>query len=285
MIKIFQKKYIGRWVEYDFFGIKLKLKVKPSHIDTINLVLDENYGIGNRIFSIVNIIKYCSPKKLNIFWDNKGWVNQNFEDLFRCNFDCEINEYQEIQSNWKNSKNERTIYFPQASLITPDRVERTLAKENITNEIWQDYRKIFSQIFPCKKTEERVQKISLPETYVALQIRNAPDWDRYNRNESLEKFLYKINEYPKETVFYLSSMNKETSDYIKNNVVHKIIELPQKDYKSMYDAIVDLYVMSKADEGIYSYGSTFGELAWWLSDKKQKYTIIGSPKNWKWINP
>lgn len=280
-MKIFEKKYIARWVEYAFLGLKIKLKTKPVHIDTINLVLDENYGIGNRIFSIVNAIKYYTPQNLNVYWDNEGWVTQMLKDLFECHFNCNLSEFQEIPKNWINSKKERTIYFPQASLITPDKVERTLAKENITDEIREIYRKIFSQLLPSEKINKRIQAISLPKSYIALQVRNAPDWNEYGRNENLDIFVEEINKYPEGTVFYLSSMNKETSDYIKEHTKYKIIELPEKDYKSMYDAISDLYIMSKAREGIYSYGSTFGELAWWLSDKKQKYTIIGSDKNWK----
>ena len=96
-------------------------------------------------------------------------------------------------------------------------------------------------------------------------------------------FLDEINKYPPETVFYISAMNKETSDYIKNNCKYKILELPDKNYKSMYDAVADLYIMSRAKEGIYSFGSTFGELAWWLAEEEQKYSIAGSDKNWKWI--
>ncbi len=280
-MKIFEKKYIARWVVYKFLGIKLKLKSKPVHVDTINLVLDENYGIGNRIFSIVNAIKYYTPQNLNIYWDNKRWVTQALKDLFECHFNCNLSEFQEIPKTWTNSKKEHTIYFPQASLITPDKVERTLAKENITDDIRETYRKIFSQIRPSEKINKRIQTISLPKSYIALQVRNAPDWSEYGRNENLDKFVDEINKYPEGTNFYLSSMNKETSDYIKEHTKHKIIELPEKDYKSMYDAIADLCIMSKAKEGIYSYGSTFGELAWWLSDEKQKYTIIGSDKNWK----
>lgn len=108
-----------------------------------------------------------------------------------------------------------------------------------------------------------------------------PDWDDYGRNENLQLFLDEIKTFPKDTIFYLSAMNKDISDFIKNNSDYKICELIEKNYKSMYDAIADLYIMSKAVSGIYSYGSTFGELAWWLADKEQKFTIAGTSNNWK----
>lgn len=280
---ILSKKYIAKWVVYNFLGIKCKFKSKPVHIDKINLILDDNYGIGNRIFSIVNAIEYYTPKLLSIYWNNKGWVDKSFKELFDYKFDCEIKEFEEVQKDWKNSKNERTIYYPQASIITFDGIERTLANKNITDSIRNIYSEIFSKIKPSEKVMENINKIKLPESYIALQIRNAPDWNKYGRNENLDKFLDEMSKYSCNTIFYLSCMNKETSDYIKTKNKHKIIELPNKNYNSMYDAVADLYIMSKAKSGIYSFGSTFGELAWWLAENNQPYTIIGSDENWKWM--
>ena len=119
---MFKKQYTARWVEYNICGIKIKIKSKPKHIDTVNLVLESNYGIGNRIFAIINALEYYSPKRINLFWDNQGWVTQRLNDLFECHLNCNLIEYQEIPQTWTNSENERTIYFPQASLITHDKV-------------------------------------------------------------------------------------------------------------------------------------------------------------------
>lgn len=113
---MFKKQYTARWVEYNICGIKIKIKSKPKHIDTVNLVLESNYGIGNRIFAIINALEYYSPKRINLFWDNQGWVTQRLNDLFECHLNCNLIEYQEIPQTWTNSENERTIYFPQASL-------------------------------------------------------------------------------------------------------------------------------------------------------------------------
>lgn len=279
---MFKKQYTARWIEYNILGIKFKIKSKPEHIDTVNLVLESNYGIGNRIFAIINALEYYSPKRINFFWDNQGWVNESFYSLFKQNFPCEIVEYNSIEEckGWTNSKNERTIHFPQASLITEDLVERTLAKNNISSDVVNKFKKYFQMLEPSDKVKERINSLSLPENYTALQVRNAPDWDDYGRNENLQLFLDEIKTFPKDTIFYLSAMNKDISDFIKNNSDYKICELIEKNYKSMYD-VTDLYIMSKAVSGIYSYGSTFGELAWWLADKEQKFTIVGSSKNWR----
>ena len=48
----------------------------------------------------------------------------------------------------------------------------------------------------------------------------------------------------------------------------------------MKDAVCDLYIMAKAKKAIYSYGSTFGELAFWLNKNMQDVIIVGDQKNW-----
>lgn len=180
---MFKKQYTARWIEYNILGIKFKIKSKPEHIDTVNLVLESNYGIGNRIFAIINALEYYSPKRINFFWDNQGWVNESFYSLFKQNFPCEIVEYNSIEEckGWTNSKNERTIHFPQASLITEDLVERTLAKNNISSDVVNKFKKYFQMLEPSDKVKERINSLSLPENYTALQVRNAPDWDDYGQ--------------------------------------------------------------------------------------------------------
>ena len=196
---MFKKQYTARWIEYNILGIKFKIKSKPEHIDTVNLVLESNYGIGNCIFAIINALEYYSPKRINFFWDNQGWVNESFYSLFKQNFPCEIVEYNSIEEckGWTNSKNERTIHFPQASLITEDLVERTLAKNNISSDVVNKFKKYFQMLEPSDKVKERINSLSLPENYTALQVRNAPDWDDYGRNENLQLFLDEIKTFPK----------------------------------------------------------------------------------------
>lgn len=280
-MKLLDRTFHARWCIYEFCGIKLKIITKHRHIDTINLLMDENYGIGNRIFAIINAIKFYAPDKINVYWAKEGWVSESMKSLF--DLDIEIDEYDSLEKiSKKNSRKERTIKFPQASLITEDGIERSIFKGNIDKDVIKIYKELFKKIKPSKEVKKRMESICLPEKYVALQVRNAKDWDDYGRNENLDKFVEQIKSYPEDTIFFLSAMNRESADYIKNNVVHKILELPNKDFNSMFDACADLYILSNAQEGIYSYGSTFGELAWWLSPIIQKSKIIGSDKNWRY---
>ena len=115
-------------------------------------------------------------------------------------------------------------------------------------------------------------------------MRNSSDWEDFGRNEDLNLFVSAMNGLTNIKTIYLSSMNKNISDELK--VKYKgqgeIVELKNKNYKSMQDAVCDLYIMAKAKKAIYSFGSTFGELAFWLRKDMQDVTIVGNQK--KWIN-
>ena len=102
----------------------------------------------------------------------------------------------------------------------------------------------------------------------------------FGRNESLEKYFDEINKLPNNAKIYISTMNRKVSDSFKNKFGDRIVELENKDYSSMIDAVADLYIMSNASFAIYSYGSTFGELAFWLGGAKQKVTVVGSEDGW-----
>lgn len=244
--------------------------------------MDENYGIGNRIFAIVNAARFYAPDCINVYWAKEGWVTETMGSLFCFNGNLNVVEYNSKEEmNLRNSKTERTVEFPQASLIDENGKERTLSKGNVTDETYALYKNIFKNIMPSDMVLNRIKDVVLPDYFVALQIRNSRDWDDYGRNESLDLFIEKINTYPKDAVFYISTMEQSVSDYIKNNTGYRFLELPNKDYHSMCDALADLFIMAKANEGIYSYGSTFGEMAWWFADKQQKYTMVGTDRNWK----
>ena len=128
---------------------------------------------------------------------------------------------------------------------------------------------------------ERIEALPQNIDY-ALQIRNNKDWNDFGRNESMESFFNELRKLPKGSKVYLSAMNKEVADEIKNNFGEMIIELPNKNYSSMIDATADMYMLSRAKYGIYSYGSTFSEFAFWLGGAKQKVITVGSEKNWKY---
>lgn len=112
--------------------------------------------------------------------------------------------------------------------------------------------------------------INLPENVVALEERNSKDWTEHNRNISLSVFYKQMEQYPKDTLFYLCAMNK-----IRKVYKDRIITLPGKDYSSMIDAVADLFIMSQCKRAIFSFESIFSCLAWWLGGCKAKVETVG----------
>lgn len=278
-------KTLNGWhIIYDIFGIKIKKKITPKHYDTLNLVFDEKEGIGNRIFGLINCINYTTPQKVNMYWSNKGWVSAKFSEIFDYNPNFELKEYHHssIIKRWIHRGKwykEATVFFPPITFKTTDGVELDYA--TVSEELFNQYSKEFHKLKPSAKVIDRIKSVNLPEKFVALQVRNSKDWEKYGRNESLTSFFDAMDEFDKDTKFYLSSMDKETSEAFRERFGERIIELPDKNSASMIDAMADLYILSYSDNAIYSYGSTFGILAFWLSENMQKIKVIGSSRNWK----
>ena len=62
-------------------------------------------------------------------------------------------------------------------------------------------------------------------------------------------------------------MNAAISNAVKAEFGLRVLELPNKNYTSMIDSTSDLYLLGLGHTLIVSDGSTFGEVAWWLSSK------------------
>lgn len=279
-------RFIKGWhIVYNLLGIKVKKQFTPRHYNKLNLIFPDEAGIGNRIFGLINYINYTNPQTVNIYWSDKGWVSSKFSDIFDYSHKFELNEYssdEEVKDwgyKWSGNETEITVNFPPVNLKSLEGKE--LRYDKVTDEEFNKYSVEFHNLKPSKQVTERIKTVDLPEKFVSLQVRNSADWDAYGRNEALEFFFKEIEKYPQDTKFYLSAMDLNISSEFTKKYGDRIIELPDKDYKSMTDAMADLYIMSYADRAIYSYGSTFGELAFWLSDKKQQVTVIGNGNGWK----
>lgn len=283
MSPLFEKQYIGWHIVYRFLFFKLKVRRKFVHNVNLNLVFDTKAGIGNRIFGLVNCINHTKPKSVNMFWDDKGWVSARFFDLFETDFDFKINEFNDIKDFFAcaNDKKAAIVNLPPCDLKTLAGKSLSLKYNEIAECDIEEYNKIFMHIKPSKAVLERLKEVKIPESFVALQVRNNADWGEYGRNEAFELFFQEIESFPENTVFFLSAMNKTTSKMLKERYGSRIIELPNKDYSSMIDAVADLFIMSRANEAIYSYGSTFSELAFWFSGGRQKCVVVGNGMCWK----
>ena len=264
-----------------FLGIKFRIKLRPKHYKKVGIIFGSKDGIGNRIFGLMNVLNYFTPDELDIFWDDKGWVSAKFYDLFDTAFKTKIKEYNDIENfNSATKEADLIIEKPDVCLKTRKTKSLGLKYDKVNIGTFLEYQKNFQYLKPKTEIVEKINKNTPKNDFVALQVRNAQDWSDFGRNEDLTLFVSYINKIAEDKTVYLSAMNEEAGKILRNKYKGQILELENKNYKSMQDAICDLYIMSKASKAIYSFGSTFGELAFWLRKDMQEVTIVGSQKKW-----
>lgn len=260
-------------------------------------VSDEKGGIGNRIKNLFSFIRRNNnPKELILIWPDYGWVSAKFKDLFVFDYPIIIHEYSNIESVDKDYLEPQPTSWRFWIDNEKDKISKNFSKNPLDKDIARidlEYNRTPKQIkdaylhFQALKPQKHIQKIidsvDIPPKTIALQIRNNKDWKLGGRNTDLKKFIKIMKKYPKNTLFFLSAMNKETSNCIKSIFKTQIIEIPNKDYCSMDYAVADLYLLAKCNRGIYSLGSTFAELAWWLGGCIAEVSNVGSYKEWQEI--
>ena len=256
------------------------------HVKLINVS-----GIGNRIKNIISHLRYFQPKHINLYWDSEGWVSSKFFDLFAPTWNVSITEYNSHHQIYGlfTYREHLYPYIDTYSLLVTEEDFKNKKHQFIDNkyndipqEIIKTYTPYFQNLHPSKQVKQRITQVKLPSKYVSVFIRNAPDWKKYfNGNEEPEVFFKIMDKFPKDTIFYLSALSKETAQIFHIHYPNRIIELPNKDYSSMIDAVADMYILGKGNTAIYSIGSTFAEVAWWLGGAKQKVIKVGSTNHWR----
>jgi len=282
-VKILKQRYLEFWI----FKYLISSEVYEGKVSGYYQPL--GLGIGNRIKNMISYLRATGSDTISIHWADEGWVSAKFLDLFQ------FEGIKVIEDNkLENTDNEPDFFrFFQAFLFVTkkDGVPYGLMKDifpinykeygidHCYNKIPEDvkniYRPYFAKLKPSSKVKDRMNDFYFNGEYVSLQVRNAPDWDNYFKNTDLEKYFEIINSYPENTFFYLSCMNEDIFKIFKNKYGNRILQLPNKDYSSMIDAVAELYIMSEAKEMIVSFISTFSECAYWLGGAVADVKIAG----------
>ena len=246
-------------------------------------------GLGNRLKKLASYIRYYHPQHLNIYWQNKDYVTASFFDLFNLDAPFTVTEYNQWKMIEQFSYPEPLYpYINDFSLFAaaeefPDNQHRFIdhAYNEIPANIKSAYRNIFKMITPSEKVQKRIDEVKLDEHTVAVQVRNNLDWERvFHRNEPEEVFFEIMDKFPADTTFYLSAMSKEAAAPFYARYGSRIRELPDKDYNSMIDAAADMFILGRTKEAVYSLGSSFSEVGWWLGGAKAKVHLAGSSDHW-----
>lgn len=256
---------------------------RPNKI--VHLQFFESSGLGNRLKKIVSYLRYYNPKHLNLYWSTENWVTASFYDLFSPEWKTTVSEFN-LPSTVKNFNyneplqpwvNEYSLLVAANDFNSGSHMFIDTRYNDIPPEIIRIYAPYFQAIKPSAAVKRRINEVKLPTNTVAVQVRNAPDWQHYFQvEEPAAAFFAIMDKYPPDTIFYLSAMSKESAAPFYARYPNRIIELPNKDYHSMFDAAADMYLLGSTKEAIYQYNSTFSEAGWWLGGAKAKVHIVGS---------
>ena len=220
---------------------------------TLNLHFEDYHGIGNRLKKLISYVRYYKPQNINLFWTDKGWVSAKFHDLFEFSYPANIHEFNNpsLINDKHRLANPLFKYVRGWGLLVakndfksvePFSIDRQYNK--IPYEVIEIYAKYFSLIKPSLAVLNRLNDVNIDENMVCVQVRNHIDYERwFGGNEKLDTFFKIMDEYPKDTIFYLSAMSSDIANKFYEKYPNRIIELPNKNYNSMIDATADLFIL------------------------------------------
>jgi len=256
----------------------------PNPNERIFFELEKDRGIGNRLKVIVSNLHFYRGQKLACVWPVEGWVTADLHDLFEVeNFTIETFPSKPEAFPWKISKNRAIsdeiglgadIWASADELV--ENWETFGTFEKTAEPVKRVYRKIFANFKPSEAVAKRIAELDCPPDFASVQIRRNKDWAAYGWLDPVELYFEQMDTFPRETRFFLSTLNAETSAAVRERYGDRVFELPNKNHSSMVDAAADLFLLSRGNVGLYPFGSTFSEIAWWLGGATQKVVVVGN---------
>jgi len=248
-------------------------------------------GICNRIKQLFTNMRLHAGEydTVNIHWPVKGRVTSRFYDLFNFEGFQRINEinysvyldnkYYE-EATWRLFL--KSAEFQELRQFGLNYIDFEF--HNIPQPFIDLYKPYFLALKPSKYVKEVMDTIHLPEKCVAVHFRHSSDWKEYNRwgDDDINQFFKEMHKYSDDTYFYVACPDQGVHDAVIEEFKERalFIDMNYANVDNVKD-VAELFLLSKCDKLIGTYGSTFTECAWWLSGCNQEVTIIGSDETWK----
>lgn len=289
----------------------------PSLSSAITLVIDkmfrffriayvpycgDYYGLGNRIKGLANFYSR-GYRRFLMLWNTESWVTDRWDNLFELRGArvCAVNSPSLLYSVIKTFLRrfvplgvvrEETPFW---SFILPAHLQREEFRHRWSfsnhstfsvdwlfnrtpNDVKEYYRRFFSALSPSELVLRRIPQIA-DLNLVGVQIRNTDIAEDEKDVASIESIFGVMEQYPKECEFFISCMTKEVSIKVHERFGNRVVELKNKDYSSMIDAVADMWILAHCPEMIVSPQSTFSEVAWWWGGCKSKVTMLETEYN------
>jgi hypothetical protein len=259
------------------------------------IVITTDYvGIGNRIKQLASYHICFGLNNTTLIWNKQGWVNKGFDELFQLEEICGFRalnvsmpglwpivisyparpEFKE-RGYWRFFVDMNDV--PESFNITRNGSTYPVIDfryHNIPDKLIHKYREFFSRLKPSSAVNRRLKELNITNEIVCVQVRNSKDKKDHARVPEIGSFIKIMNTYPSDTRFFISAMDSSYAIAFTKVFGDRVFELPGKDYRSMVDAVTDMYALSMGRELILSEGSTFPEISWWLGSCSQPVTIV-----------
>jgi hypothetical protein len=258
------------------------------------VIINTDYvGLGNRLKFLAVYHAHFGLENTRLFWNRTGWVNRPLSDIFAIEGIPSLKEYS-IPPNpllppimchpSKPRFHERGFWrfdvdddlpeeyfierhgrrFPAVDFLFDRTPEKYLAK----------YRPFFPLLKPSAAVARRVGTVPVTDDHVCVQVRNTVDKGDLANPPSLSSFIDRMHCFPARTTFFISCMDASFAAIFHREFGERVLELPGKNYRSMVDAAADLVLLSRGGTLVYSQGSSFGEVPWWLGGCRQDVVEI-----------
>lgn len=235
---------------------------------------DAFIGIGSRLIPMANQYAWFGKENLSVVWTMDNWMPAKFEDLFEMTDapGCKI-----CSRKWRGL--DRLIQIPKLpedripwyQFWAPEVLCKDLPEENLRflcdiTPRWakEHYGPFFAQLKPSRMVLKRIAACPIMDDVVCVQIRNCSVKGDASRVASPRTFIEKMRSYGPKQRFFISCMEPEISKQVHAEFGDRVIELPNKDYYSMIDAVADMWILGHTKEMICQKPSAFAEVAcWW----------------------
>lgn len=150
----------------------------------------------------------------------------------------------------------------------------------IPNDVREYYKEYFDMLMPSRSVLDRIGRDgSEYVNAIGVQIRNTDMSEDKKDVASLESMFRTMEVFSRERIFFVSCMTKEVSKRVHDRFGDRIVELKNKDYSSMVDAVADMWILGHCSEMIVSPESTFSEVAWWWGGCNANVTMVRAEYN------
>jgi hypothetical protein len=277
-----------------FFNEKIRRKLWHTVFNILNrklIIINTDYmGLGNRIKFLASYHVNYGLNNTTLFWNRQGWVNSSLKEIIKIEGIESFKEYPIFPSYImvpiichpsKSYFRERGYWRLDISRELPDDfyIERNGLKFPSIDFCYEKTPewaiKIYSDFFckvlkPTDAVRQRMAEIQVGFDDVCVQVRNSVDQKDTKDVSELSTVIKYMKTFPANKRFFISTLNAAISKVIIDVFGDRVIELPNKQYRSMIDATADMYLLSKGEYLVVSPGSSFAEVAWWLGGCCQK---------------